>query len=146
MLLSIRWANRLYKNVNVNERVNAFLFFCSIMLLSNEKNCQRCAKLFICNTSDIANCQCSSVQLTNETRALLSRTQYDCLCKYCLNELNILTEEAEGKVLPRVELLVDGLHYYKENGMLVFTEYYHLLRGYCCGNGCRHCAYGRRRE
>jgi hypothetical protein len=31
--------------------------------------------------------------------------------------------------------------YYNENGFLVFTEAYHLKKGYCCGNGCRHCPY-----
>lgn len=31
--------------------------------------------------------------------------------------------------------------YYIENGYLVFTEKYHLEKGYCCGNGCRHCPY-----
>jgi hypothetical protein len=24
---------------------------------------------------------------------------------------------------------------------MVMTEKYHLERGYCCGNGCRHCPY-----
>ncbi|MCG9881787.1 MAG: DUF5522 domain-containing protein [Bacteroidia bacterium] len=24
---------------------------------------------------------------------------------------------------------------------MVFTEAFHLQRGYCCGNGCRHCPY-----
>jgi hypothetical protein len=23
----------------------------------------------------------------------------------------------------------------------VFTAQHHLKRGYCCGNGCRHCPY-----
>jgi hypothetical protein len=23
----------------------------------------------------------------------------------------------------------------------VFTEKYHLLRGYCCNSGCKHCPY-----
>ncbi|HEY5751415.1 MAG TPA: DUF5522 domain-containing protein [Chryseolinea sp.] len=32
--------------------------------------------------------------------------------------------------------------YYMENGFVVFTEAYHLKRGYCCKNGCRHCPYG----
>lgn len=27
------------------------------------------------------------------------------------------------------------------DGRLVFTRTYHLKRGYCCGNGCRHCPY-----
>jgi len=31
--------------------------------------------------------------------------------------------------------------YYNENGFIVFTEAYLLERGYCCGNGCRHCPY-----
>ena len=32
--------------------------------------------------------------------------------------------------------------YYNEDGYKVFTETYHLKRGYCCQNGCRHCPYG----
>jgi len=35
----------------------------------------------------------------------------------------------------------EGL-YYIENGFYVFTEKYHLQRGYCCKSGCRHCPYG----
>ncbi len=31
--------------------------------------------------------------------------------------------------------------FYIENGKWVFTEWYHLKRGYCCNNGCRHCPY-----
>jgi len=32
--------------------------------------------------------------------------------------------------------------FYIENGFVVLTEQYHLRRGSCCGNGCRHCPYG----
>ncbi|MCX8080053.1 MAG: DUF5522 domain-containing protein [Bacteroidia bacterium] len=32
-------------------------------------------------------------------------------------------------------------YYYNEQGFIVFTEKYHLKRGYCCGNGCKHCPY-----
>ena len=31
--------------------------------------------------------------------------------------------------------------YYTEDGYTVFTEKYHLDKGFCCGNGCRHCPY-----
>jgi Family of unknown function (DUF5522) len=31
--------------------------------------------------------------------------------------------------------------YYNEEGYIVLTEKYHLEKGYCCGNGCRHCPY-----
>jgi Family of unknown function (DUF5522) len=39
--------------------------------------------------------------------------------------------------------LIEGVHYYlSEDGYVVLTEKYHLEKGYCCGNGCRHCPYG----
>lgn len=31
--------------------------------------------------------------------------------------------------------------FYMEGSTVVFTEQYHLKRGYCCGSGCRHCPY-----
>ncbi|MGQ0739522.1 MAG: DUF5522 domain-containing protein [Bacteroidota bacterium] len=38
--------------------------------------------------------------------------------------------------------LTEGLHYYfNEDGYVVLTEHYHLERGYCCSNGCKHCPY-----
>ena len=37
---------------------------------------------------------------------------------------------------------IEGIHYYfNEDGLIVLTREYHLLRGYCCGNGCLHCPY-----
>ncbi|MCP4975050.1 MAG: hypothetical protein GY931_02725 [Maribacter sp.] len=32
--------------------------------------------------------------------------------------------------------------YLSKEGFRVFTEQYHLKRGYCCESGCRHCPYG----
>ena len=38
--------------------------------------------------------------------------------------------------------MIEGVDfYYEENGYIVFTEKYHLEKGHCCGNGCRHCPY-----
>lgn len=31
--------------------------------------------------------------------------------------------------------------YYNENGYMVLTEKFHLQKGFCCGNGCKHCPY-----
>lgn len=48
--------------------------------------------------------------------------------------------------LPLRRELVEGEHYYfNEQGYWVFTEKYHLLRGYCCESGCKHCPYGFRK-
>ena len=33
-------------------------------------------------------------------------------------------------------------YYISEEGYIVFTEKYHLKRGYCCKSGCKHCPYG----
>jgi hypothetical protein len=38
--------------------------------------------------------------------------------------------------------LVEGEDfYYNEEGYMVLTEKFHLNKGFCCGNGCRHCPY-----
>ncbi|MBS1580477.1 MAG: hypothetical protein JST29_12665 [Bacteroidetes bacterium] len=38
--------------------------------------------------------------------------------------------------------LIEGIDfYYDENNYVVFTEKYHIEKGYCCGLGCRHCTY-----
>ena len=32
-------------------------------------------------------------------------------------------------------------YYLTPEGFIVFTEAYHLKRGYCCQSNCRHCPY-----
>lgn len=32
-------------------------------------------------------------------------------------------------------------YYFSKDGYLIFTEKYHLKRGYCCQSNCRHCPY-----
>ena len=32
--------------------------------------------------------------------------------------------------------------YMSPEGYIIFTEKYHLKRGYCCKNRCKHCPYG----
>ena len=49
-------------------------------------------------------------------------------------------EEADSSNRREAELQ-EGLDYYLENGLLVFTEAFLLKRGYCCESGCRHCPY-----
>jgi hypothetical protein len=41
-----------------------------------------------------------------------------------------------------MENLVEGEEfYYNEDGYIVLTEKFHLKKGFCCGNGCKHCPY-----
>lgn len=37
-------------------------------------------------------------------------------------------------------------YYFNEEGLMVFTEQYHLKRGYCCKNRCRHCPWNYGKE
>jgi len=32
-------------------------------------------------------------------------------------------------------------YYLSKDGFIVFTEAYHLSRGYCCKSACKHCPY-----
>ena len=38
--------------------------------------------------------------------------------------------------------------YFNEDGLMVFTKAYHLKRGYCCKNKCKHCPwnFGKKKE
>lgn len=38
--------------------------------------------------------------------------------------------------------LEEGVDFYLEGTLLVFTEAFLRKRGYCCESGCRHCPYG----
>lgn len=44
------------------------------------------------------------------------------------------------------DLLIEGIDFYYENGLMVFTAEYLKNRGYCCRSGCRHCPYGYKAE
>ena len=36
---------------------------------------------------------------------------------------------------------VEGEDFYWEGEAMVFTQRFHLRRGYCCDSSCRHCPY-----
>lgn len=108
-----------------------------------EKRCPRCKKQFKCLVEDIENCDCRKIALSKELKFFLSKTSYNCLCNECLDELKTLTSQASKEQLPiSKNNYIDGKHFYIENNLLVFTEYFHIVKGTCCRNACRHCAYG----
>jgi len=49
---------------------------------------------------------------------------------------------ADVETLKERRPLVEGVDFYREGAYVVFTEAYHLRRGFCCESGCRHCPYG----
>jgi hypothetical protein len=82
--------------------------------------------------------------------SLVADEDQDCLCPECLptaieqlERTRKFAAEANAgapeSCLPSP--LVAGEDYYSEGSAIVFTARYHLRRGYCCDNGCRHCPY-----
>lgn len=115
-----------------------------------EKICSVCQIPFGCgNPSTEISCWC------NELPPIFSLDQMaDCLCPVCLKQATIkkideyvatITPENsltnKAKDLPKTTHLVENIDYYLENGNYVFTKWFHLKRGSCCANGCRHCPY-----
>ena len=49
-----------------------------------------------------------------------------------------LAPQAQSPVRPVPK---EGEDFYWEGPYMVFTEAWHLKRGYCCGSACRHCPY-----
>jgi len=37
--------------------------------------------------------------------------------------------------------LIKNIDYYEDNDRIIFTHLFHIKRGQCCGNGCRHCPF-----
>lgn len=107
------------------------------------KTCQRCQSTFECNSHDIVNCNCFDIEISTETKDYLQKTSYDCLCKQCLTEVEKYALLKKDYPFPQnPNQFVEGIHYYIEGPYWVFTNYYHYLKGNCCKNNCRHCAYG----
>lgn len=116
-----------------------------------EKKCSTCGTPFICGDSvDGIACWCNDFP-----PIFVPSDVVDCMCTNCFtaacgNKIDnyvatILPAEAvdsKAKNLPKTTRLIEGIDYYLENGNYVFKGWFHLKRGHCCSNGCRHCPYG----
>jgi len=45
------------------------------------------------------------------------------------------------KGFSKIDKLDKDEYYHSPDGYIIFTEKYHLKRGYCCNNNCKHCPY-----
>jgi hypothetical protein len=54
-------------------------------------------------------------------------------------------KQENSKETSRNGLLAEDF-YFDDKGFMVFTSTYHLKRGYCCKNGCKHCPYGFKKQ
>ncbi|WP_156168228.1 cysteine-rich CWC family protein [Grimontia sp. AD028] len=113
--------------------------------------CPECGNALEC-TAESGQCWC--MQYPNVLPPA-AEDNLSCLCKTCLakrinEKLENLYQEYSTNDLIRLakpyreqKELVEGLDYTIERGLYVFSAWYHLRRGTCCGNGCRHCPFGK---
>jgi hypothetical protein len=88
------------------------------------------------SSPETSDCWCLGVKIGSEKLERLHRNfgSSACLCPTCL-------EAAAGD--PADPALPGRDYYVTPSGTLVFTAAYHVRRGHCCDNGCRHCPYGK---
>ncbi len=115
---------------------------------SKTKACSRCGGLFTCGPEEKGgHCWCSRMP----TLMPLDFSR-DCQCPTCLaasltERIEELSREKTVVELVRLAApyrggeLIPGLDYTIEEGLMVFSRWYHLKRGTCCGNDCRNCPY-----
>lgn len=54
----------------------------------------------------------------------------------------MLSNHVKGIILMFTKNLDPEDFYRSPEGYIIYTEKYHLKRGYCCKSGCKHCPYG----
>ena len=115
-----------------------------------EKSCSVCKLPFFCgDASVLEKCWCN-----NYPPLFLPSEINDCMCENCFKQASIhkieeyvaavtpeKAKDSKAKDLPKTTHFIENIDYYIENEKYVLTKWFHLKRGTCCGNGCRHCPY-----
>jgi hypothetical protein len=111
-----------------------------------EQICPQCNTSFSCLPQ---NCWCFDLPQIH----FLSSESQKCICKACLNAesrnqiakyiANLTPEKRKTiKTLGPVLKPIEGTDYtITHTGLWVFTQWYHLRRGYCCESSCVNCMY-----
>jgi hypothetical protein len=122
---------------------------------TNDLSCPLCGEANQCRVANgclyKGACWCEHATVPSHVLRFLIEGRLEapaCLCRRCLAAL---ARHAPGlddpaQILARVREEIaagpgPGDSYLDDLGRVVFTAQYHLKRGYCCGNGCRHCPY-----
>jgi hypothetical protein len=98
-------------------------------------------------------CWCDEIIVPSQVLRVLAAARLDpgCLCRRCLEtaariSLNVnnsaaVRDQIQAMLASSQPTLKEEDYYLDQNGNVVLTAAYHLNRGTCCGNGCRHCPY-----
>lgn len=114
----------------------------------SDRSCPACGAVFECGADDTGRCWCNDYPPVPSPEPTL-----DCLCPVCLAKalrrrirerfasLDRDTCLSQARPHRQRKPLIEHLDYYVEDGLWVFTEWFHWKRGCCCGNACRHCPF-----
>ena len=113
------------------------------------KLCSECSAILVCGSaSEVESCWCFAYPA-----AMAVDLQQDCLCAECLGKAiqnkiaDLIHTSSQQEVIAVArkyrgnDKLIHHIDYSIENNNYVFTAWYHLKRGSCCGNGCKNCPY-----
>jgi len=118
-------------------------------MTSQAKQCPACNTEFTCCPAPgVTACWCHSYPAMIAVEPGQACRCPDCLAilvREGITRLLDSTTHAEALLLASRYrgnmVLLENVDYTIEAGRLVFTRWYHLKRGSCCTNGCRHCPY-----
>jgi hypothetical protein len=93
-------------------------------------------------------CEAAIIPVSLQRHLASEFTERSCFCQECLRLLahHAAQTDAADLIVTRVRtertLLRENIGSYVDaQGRTVFTAAFHLKRGYCCANGCRHCPF-----
>ncbi|WP_137404002.1 DUF5522 domain-containing protein [Echinicola rosea] len=114
-----------------------------------EKRCPNCQKAFACTTE----CWCSAfppIVPLEENKGCLCP---DCLKSAIQDRISHWTTNLNSKKIKAIQKmgkptsLIEGIDYtINKQGFYVFSSWYLLRQGKCCGNGCQNCPYEKFRK
>jgi len=92
-------------------------------------------------------CWCHEISVPTPIlkRLAADRIEPGCLCRPCLERIARIsneTDDVEAVIAEAQRAISSPVDFYLDaRGNVVFTASYHLKRGTCCANDCRHCPY-----
>lgn len=109
--------------------------------------CSNCGVPLTCAADQGASCWCTELPPVLPPEAGKS-----CLCSHCLKVAvqekiqQYVIQVKQGEIANQAHKystakLIEDIDFYMENGLMVLSSWFHLKRGECCGNACRHCPY-----
>lgn len=105
--------------------------------------CDKCNENHNVSLLDINELVNNENNISDDIKSYLSKTNFQKLCKNCLSEIKQYDVLKSKYPFPNSPSQYENnVHYYIEGNYWVFTSFYHYLKGNCCKNKCRHCAYG----